>query len=59
MADDLLHMSSTTLTSTTAVFELVRYVDGKAVPYTPYRSDCAGCCAPVAAVATRSCCGGS
>ena len=52
-------MSSTTLTSTTAVFELVRYVDGKAVPYTPYRSDCAGCCTPTAAVATRSCCSGN
>jgi hypothetical protein len=45
--------------NTTAVFELVRYVDGMAVPYVPYRSDCAGCCANAAAPAApaRSCCG--
>jgi hypothetical protein len=53
-------MNTTTLTASTSVFELVRFVDGVAVPYTPYRSDCAGCCAPAAPTAApRHCCGGN
>jgi hypothetical protein len=47
-------MNTTTLTASTSVFELVRF------PYTPYRSDCAGCCAPAAPTAApRHCCGGN
>jgi hypothetical protein len=52
-------MSTNLQANSTAVFELVRFVDGRAVPYQPYRSDCSGCCSTSAATeSSGSCCGG-
>ena len=51
-------MGNTTMTETT-VFELVRFVDGSAVPYVPFRAGCTSCCgtadAAPAPVAPRCC----
>lgn len=55
-------MSATAMTvETTTVFELIRWVDGRPTSYTPYASNCSGCCGPAEAprTAPRSCCAGN
>ncbi len=46
-----------THSSSTAVFELVHYINGEAVAYVPYTTGCSSCCgAPAHAEPARSCC---
>ena len=48
---------TTTLNEVRFVFELVRYVNGEAVPYVPYSSGCSSCCGSQGNEQKRSCCG--
>lgn len=51
-------MSTSGTTTAAPIFELVRFVDGRPVPYRPYTGGCTSCCGAelAAAAPTRSCC---